>query len=459
MQELYKVSKRWGIWFAVLAIASIAVLTLTIAVKPAHAATSLSVEAENMQGAGKVFRDGKASKNRAKVLYGNSGISTQVKGSIRFIAVRARGDRCVRAPLMKVLVDGKRVMLRRVKNQRIWRDQKAYIKIPQGRHKVEVRFINDRKTRQCDRNLRVDKLVFRGSLASTSRQITLGAYAPEVPWNPSKIDEFTKKVGTSPKIIGWFESWSDTGFSASRMEAAHSRGAMPMVTWNSWDHRLGKDQPRYALRTIVRGDHDAYIRRWAKDAAAYGKPVYLRFDHEMNTNLLPWGVGANGNTSDQYVAAWRHAHTIFRQERATNVRWVWSPNVAYGNSTPFSKVYPGDAYVDWVALDGYNWGTTQSWSKWTSFANVFGPSYDLLTRMTNKPVMIAEVGSAEAGGNKAAWIRQGFLQQVPSRFPRVRAIVYSSGNWDADWRVDSSSAALAAFREVASSPKYRGRMP
>jgi beta-mannanase len=56
---------------------------------------------------------------------------------------------------------------------------------------------------------------------------------------------------------------------------------------------------------------------------------------------------------------------------------------------------------------------------------VFGPSYDPLARMTNKPIIIAELGCAEAGGDKAAWIRQGFLQEVPSKLPRVRAIVCS----------------------------------
>lgn len=302
------------------------------------------------------------------------------------------------------------------------------------------------------------KLVIRRSSTSSSRQIALGAYTTGAPWNPSGVDEFTKTVGTPPKIVGWWESWSDTGFSADRMEVAHSRGAMPMITWNSWNHRLGKNQPEYALSTIIRGDHDAYIRQWAKDAAAYGKPIYLRFDHEMNGDWYPWSPGVNGNTSAQYVAAWKHAHDIFEQEGATNVRWVWSPNVANGRSTPFSEVYPGDAYVDWVALDGYNWGTTESWSSWTSLANVFGPSYDALTRMTNKPIMIAEVGSAEAGGNKAAWIRQGF-QEIPSRLPRVRAVVYFDLDKETDWRVNSSTATLAAFKEVASSSTYQARLP
>jgi hypothetical protein len=48
---------------------------------------------------------------------------------------------------------------------------------------------------------------------------------------------------------------------------------------------------------------------------------------------------------------------------------------------------------------------------------------------------------------------------VPSRFPRVRAVVWFHEDKETDWRVNSSSAALAAYRKVASSSTYQGRLP
>ncbi len=126
---------------------------------------------------------------------------------------------------------------------------------------------------------------------------------------------------------------------------------------------------------------------------------------------------------------------------------------------PFDKVYPGDAYVDWLGIDGYNWGTTQSWSSWTGLAEVFRPSYGKLVNMTDKPMMIAETASTELGGDKAAWIRQGFLDDVPFTFPRVRAIIRFDENKGTDWRVNSSLASLAAYSEVAASSSYQGRLP
>jgi hypothetical protein len=285
-----------------------------------------------------------------------------------------------------------------------------------------------------------------------SPPIALGSTA-----GAAKIDEVTNKVGVTPSIVMWYQHWSGSpSFPSQAADAAVSRGAMPIVTWEPRDPRGGGAQPQYALRTIVAGEHDAYIRRWAQEAAAWGKPIYLRFAHEMNGDWYPWSSGVNGNTSAEYVSAWRHVHDVFRQEGATNVRWVWSPNE--DGSTPFADVYPGDAYVDWVGIDGYNWGTTQEWSEWSSLSEIFGPAYRQLTTMTDKPMIIAETASTEVGGDKAAWIRQGLLKDLPSQFPRIRAVVWFDENKETSWSVNSSEAALAAYREAALSPLYSGQL-
>jgi len=125
---------------------------------------------------------------------------------------------------------------------------------------------------------------------------------------------------------------------------------------------------------------------------------------------------------------------------------VWCPNVVFSGSTPLSSLYPGDAYVDWTCLDGYNKGGTG----WTSFTNIFAQSYDQLMQLApNKPVMIGETASSESGGSKATWI-QSALSALPTRFPQIRALVwfnwkiYENGTtWD--WQIESSSGATSAF--------------
>jgi beta-mannanase len=265
-------------------------------------------------------------------------------------------------------------------------------------------------------------------------------------------------VGKQPSVVMWYQDWATPGvreFDPVMMDEVVARGAMPMVTWEPADYTRGVDQPQYALETIIRGDHDEHVRSWARDAAAWGKPFYLRFAHEMNGNWYPWSPGVNGNAgAAEYVAAWRRVHNIFKEEGATNVRWVWNPHVKNRYSTPFGRFYPGAAYVDWVGLDGYNWGTL-----WRTFPEIFDDSYEEIDALTNKPMMVGETASAESGGNKAAWIRQTFLTDLPASYPQVRAVIWFHDKKEEDWRVNSSAASLEAYREVVGSPLYQGRLP
>lgn len=288
--------------------------------------------------------------------------------------------------------------------------------------------------------------------------IALGAYISGAPDDPTLLDGFTGMVGVAPAVVMWYQDWAHSTFDPVRMDAVAARGLMPMVTWEPWDYTRGANQPAYALKKIIGGAYDAYLHQWARAATAWGKPFYLRFAHEMNANWYPWGAGINGNTPSQYVSAWRHVAAIFRQEGATNVRWVWCPNVGGSATAAYRPFYPGDAYVGWVGMDGYNWGTTQTWSHWQDLATVFGGTYSALASLTAKPMMIGETASAEQGGNKPGWITTSFLNSIPARFPRIRAVIWFDENKETDWRVNSSSAALVAYRQIATSTAYQGRL-
>jgi hypothetical protein len=299
-----------------------------------------------------------------------------------------------------------------------------------------------------------------GSIATANaatKNVALGAFAPSLPWSFQDIDSFSTLVGQKPGVIHWFQDWT-MEFDPSYMDAAMSRGGMPLVTWEPWKFGGGTGQPAYALKKILEGRYDAYIRQWASAAAAWGKPFLLRFAHEMNSDWTSWSPGINGNTSAQFISAWRRVHDIFRKQRASNVRWVWSPVADYEGATSFRKVYPGDAYVNWVGLSGYNWGDTRTWSRWQSFSEIFGRSYSMAGRITRKPIIIPEVASTESGGDKAAWIRKAFLEEIPAKFPQIKAVVWFDADKENDWRVNSSSSSLNAYKEVATSPSYQGSL-
>ncbi len=281
-------------------------------------------------------------------------------------------------------------------------------------------------------------------------RIALGALFPDGATRDD-IQAYTDLTGKPPAIVEVDQSWQEPLYYAQQKDVIEAAHAIPVITW---DPVLGSGQGA-PLSSIAAGDYDDYLRQSAAQARAWRTPLYIRFAHEMNLPAAPFGPGRDGNTPAGFVAAWRHVVEVFEQAGATNVRWIWSPNVYCSGNCPFSAYYPGDRWVDWVALDGYNYSVAHG-TDWLSFADVFGDSYRLVEQLTSKPMIIAETGSVEQGGDKAAWIRDGLLHVLPVEFPRVRAVVWwerrTAG--DGDLRIESSPASVSAFRAAAQSPLY-----
>ncbi len=279
--------------------------------------------------------------------------------------------------------------------------------------------------------------------------IATGAFIPEASDRPQLIDRYGEQVGRPPAIVMSYKDWGTIPFSSEQLDAIWSRGGTPMITWEPWT----AEEEGIALRHIADGRWDRYLRRAARSASNWGKPLMVRFAHEMNGDWFPWGRGVNGNTARDFRKAWKHVVDLFRFQGADNVIWVWSPNEDSGGSFQFAPLYPGDEWVDWIALDGFNFGGDEGWP---SFTTVFASTYDRLIELSDRPLMIAETGSDEDGGDKAAWITSALAEEAP-RFPRIRALVWYDGETPrGDFRVASSPAALRALREGMRSPVYAG---
>lgn len=285
----------------------------------------------------------------------------------------------------------------------------------------------------------------RTTTSTTPPPRTFGVAIPGAPTDLSGLSQLTSELGAAPQQVTWYAAWSaGTDFPSAAAANIAATGATPEVTWEPWDPSAGVDQPAYSLDRITAGAYDSYLTRWATQIRSYGQPVVIRLAHEMNGNWYPWSEQVNGNGAGDYAAMWRHVVSLFRTDKATNVIWTWSPNVPYTGATALKSVYPGDSYVDRVALDGYNWSTLQTWSSWQSFADIFATGVSALHSLTTKPIYIGEVGCPEVGGDKAAWVTDMFAWL--SQHPEVRGVTWFDYNKETDWRIDSSAASLAAFR-------------
>jgi beta-mannanase len=295
-----------------------------------------------------------------------------------------------------------------------------------------------------------------GAMARSDRPLALGAYIPGAPSEPQLIDRFAGQIGAMPRVIMWYQEWSGqwNEFYADGAEAIRRRGAMPMITWEPWDGDVQDRQ--WSLAAIARGNHDRYIRRWASDVRKWGHTIYVRPMHEMNGNWYPWGMGVNGNTPARFRAAWRHIVGVANAQGAHNIRWVWCPNVAFPGSVSYASLWPGNAYVDWLCVDGYNWAETREHTPWTSARELFKPSLNRLRALSRKRIMIGETASTEQGGDKASWILNGYAAFARMQ-PRVRAVIWFNKAQDgADWPVNTSTRSMRAFRTIARWQAYSG---
>src|SRR5204863_9267554 len=129
--------------------------------------------------------------------------------------------------------------------------------------------------------------------------------------------------------------------------------------------------------------------------------------------------GLHGPFADDpttFIAAWRRTVDLFKAVGADNLSWVWCPGQSYYGESSY-KSYPGDAYVDWVCSDGYNWNEPGAYCSsggnphpgWCRFAEIFhensAPRESVeLDFRGRKPYMVGEVGTAEgARGQKGEW--------------------------------------------------------
>jgi mannan endo-1,4-beta-mannosidase len=279
---------------------------------------------------------------------------------------------------------------------------------------------------------------------------------PSSSWTTGEFERWEGVIGRKVDIDHHFVNWGGTWWPGASVMWDNQKGRHPMLS-------IGGDAEFPGLDAVNNGSQDAWIAGRAEAIKALDFKVFLRPLWEMNGDWgMPWHGVANGGSSGpaKYVAAWRRIVGIFRQRGAGNAIWVWSPNCDSQPNDPwnhFSAYYPGDSFVDWVACDGYNRGTSQAWSSWRSWASVFGTNWDgrpsVYAAYPSKPFMVAETASCEQGGDKGAWISQA-RADIKASFPNLKAFVWFDEHKECDWRAESSAGALAAFRAMAADPYF-----
>ena len=251
------------------------------------------------------------------------------------------------------------------------------------------------------------------------------------------IERTERLLGRPLAIDHQFYKW-DEPLITSVQTADAAAGRYPFVSWKP--QRTNGQVVRWP--SIASGTEDDYIRTVARRIRDFGHPMFMVFHHEPYNESInsAWGTPA------EFAAAYRRVVTLFRQEGAANVAWVLVLTSWDYTQNRADAFYPGPEVIDWIAADPYNYFVRDG--RWNSLATVAEDFYEWGSR-TGKPLMLAEWGSTEdpnTPGRKAAWVDEAAA--TLAAWPNIRAAVYFNNVHTYDWRIDTSTSSLEAFRRL-----------
>jgi beta-mannanase len=264
--------------------------------------------------------------------------------------------------------------------------------------------------------------------------------------NLSDLNEFERKVDENPDYLAYFVHWAnhDGMLNPWTKSVVYDRDRTLVLFWEASDYIIGgTNQPAYSYKAILRGDHDKYISDFAKNLKDYKGPIILIPFSELNGDWSPWSGTKNGNTPAEAVKAFQYVHGFFSE--VPNVSFGWAVNAFSVPNTPENQIpyyYPGDAYVDIVGVDGFNFG-----DPWLTFDQKFSAALSTLAQY-NKPTFIFSFGSAP-GSEKAAWLNDALNVQLP-RYPNVKAWIYFNQNKERNWLLWSDKETFSVFEDYIS---------
>lgn len=307
---------------------------------------------------------------------------------------------------------------------------------------------------------------FPGSPETGPTPLFFGVALDGCPIQKERLRSIQDELGVSPQLVVFFLQWpqpdaqAEAPFPRDTLNAIWDTGAIPCLTWEPMYFDQG-DEVMVPCQDILSGAYDPYLIWFAEQAAVWNKPLMIRFAHEMNIERYHWGTDktAYGSNSPAiYRRMFRYVVALFQKAGADNAVWVFCPNsesvpnTSYDPKASWNTIdayYPGDAFVDVLGMDGYNWGTTQARAKngwdshWREFADIFRPAWETLRRLSpDKPIFVFETASVDQGGDKARWIRNAFDTALEWG---LTGLVWFQVNKEYDWRINCKGRGVSCI--------------
>jgi mannan endo-1,4-beta-mannosidase len=267
----------------------------------------------------------------------------------------------------------------------------------------------------------------------------LGVFESGAPPGYAPIADFTLAAGRQPNLLGYYSGWAGT-FDTSFATMLHKHKIVPFVQIDPTDA---------SVAAVAAGTYDAWLRTYADSVADFGHSVVIGFGHEMNAPWYSWGYGHVPPSA--FIAAWRHIVTLFRDEGAENVTWLWTLQTDQPGTGPVASWWPGAQYVTWVGIDGYYYRPSDT------FASVFGTTVDQVRAFTSKPILLSETA---VGPHAGQFVKIQNLFHGMVTYKMLGLVWFDKDQQGSlehqNWRIEDNQLAETSFqlgvRELAPNP-------
>ncbi|WP_315853916.1 glycoside hydrolase family 26 protein [Crateriforma spongiae] len=240
---------------------------------------------------------------------------------------------------------------------------------------------------------------------------------------PPYPSDCVRAVGEYPAVHGFDFNPVNREHNLIRDEIidAHLRGGIITISWHAHNPLSGgghKDRAGNPMREITPGG--SANKAWRSELDKKVKffkgltvdgvkiPVLFRPFHEHTHNAFWWGV--KSCSSEEYVSAYRYTVDYLRDKGVDNLLLVYSPySVTRTGEEEMRSRYPGDKYVDFVAVDHYgNEIYRDGEEPWEVFYHEFLENCEITASFAQKhekPVVIAEIGVRKGlkNSSKTSW--------------------------------------------------------
>ena len=257
----------------------------------------------------------------------------------------------------------------------------------------------------------------------------LGVFEPGAPPAYGAIARFTQVAGRQPNLLGYYSGWAEP-FDTQFAEMIRKHGIIPFVQIDPTDA---------SVAAVAAGTYDDYLRSYADNVQDYGHAVVIGFGHEMNARWYSWGYGHV--PASTFVAAWRHIVTLFHQEGADNVTWLWTIQADGTGTGPIASWWPGTQFVTWVGIDGYYYHSSDT------FTSVFGKTINQVRTFTSQPVLLSETAVSNAAD---PFVNIGNLFKGMASYKTLGLVWFDKDQHaeveHQDWRIEDNPYAAASFQ-------------